>query len=208
MHKHVIYISNNQYQDLLSSYLAHAFAKYRYDNGKTTFLVQKGLNNNPLLIINDLDTLQIFLTDINVNSINLLKLNETIDTLIKSLITDGFNSQKCTIKIYTLEPEVIENVNLNQNQTNLEKDKKDMAAIFAAEIMKYFPYAEYSIEWHTIKKSPQNESTNSKKIVENIFNSSITFNKMILTGANQNHDGLKYTNIKNYYPDYDLEKMH
>lgn len=202
MHKHIIYISNNQYKDLLSSYLAHAFAKYRYDHGKTTFLVQKGLNNNPLLIVNDADTLQVFMTNINLKSIGIVKLIEHIDNLIKSLITDGFNSQKCTIKLYTLEPEFIEKTKETQNDI-------DIASIFAGEIMKYFPHAEYTIEWHTIKKSHQSlEADKSQKIVENIFNSSVTFNKMILTGENQSHDGLKYTNIKNYYPDYDLEKIH
>lgn len=204
MHKHIIYISNSKNNDILSSYLAHAFAKYRYDNGQTTFLVQRGLNNNPLLIVSDSDTLQVFLTNINANAVSSPEIDFKLQNLIKSLIADGFSSQKCTIKLYTLENELANNLN-----KNIKYSEFDIASIFANEIVKYFPLAEYTIEWHTIKKSYKDiEQNKSEELVQKIFNSNITFNKVILTGKDNNNKDLKYRNIQNYYPGYDFEKIH
>ena len=208
MHKHIIYISNHQYKDILSSHLAHAFAKYRYENGKTTFLVQKGINNNPLLLLSDADTIQIFLTNINIKQSSYLELKSKVQALINSLIEDGFNSQKCTIKLYTLESELANDVVVKKNTDNFNtKTIEDIATLFTVEIMNFFPYAQYSIEWHTIKQYFGDKT--SGNFVNNIFNSNITFNKMILTGGyTENLDGKRYKNIKNYYPNYDLEKTH
>ncbi len=109
MFKHFIYIHNDTQEDLLSVQLAHAFARFRYENGVSSYIVQYGSHLSPLKIAQDSDTLQIIFTPVRDlkgplhEQTDISTLLHEVPALISHLKNDGFHANGCRIQLYTLE---------------------------------------------------------------------------------------------------------